>query len=344
MPTRIFTNSVLLLIASSTLAACAGDSNDDRPSQYQIEVNSTAGGTITPDGVITVTEGNTLEFTITPSTNYEVLDVSGCGGSLVGNLYSTAAINSDCTISASFKLIDIDVTATAGTNGDISPAGITPVPYGNTAEFTLLPDPGYKIETAGGCGGSLTDNIYTTGAITTECTVDVTFIPIPAGERKWRFDGEASSTIYTAPALATDGVLFFSSWGNDGTGNVYAISTLDGSEIWHFENDENFSASPAIGTDGTVYVGSESGVLYALNPSTGEELWHFDTASIILASVAINDDGTLYLAADKVYALDPADGSEIWSFALDTVSPPLLLFQLTGQLFMSAIETTLFMP
>ncbi|MEF8874652.1 MAG: PQQ-binding-like beta-propeller repeat protein, partial [Candidatus Thermoplasmatota archaeon] len=53
-------------------------------------------------------------------------------------------------------------------------------------------------------------------------------------------------------------------------------------------------SSPAIGSDGTIYVGSRDTNLYALNPD-GTEKWRFDTGNYVLSSPAIGSDGTIYV-------------------------------------------------
>ena len=68
----------------------------------------------------------------------------------------------------------ITVSATAGTGGSISPGSVNVV-SGSTTSFTVTPDSGYAISSVTGCGGSLSDNIYTTGTITSACTVAATF-------------------------------------------------------------------------------------------------------------------------------------------------------------------------
>ncbi|HUX29398.1 MAG TPA: hypothetical protein VMV78_02090 [Thiobacillus sp.] len=65
------------------------------------------------------------------------------------------------------------VGASAGANGSISPASKDVV--GNTSTtFTVTPVTGYAA-TVSGCGGSLSGTTYTTGAITTACTVTASF-------------------------------------------------------------------------------------------------------------------------------------------------------------------------
>jgi hypothetical protein len=64
-------------------------------------------------------------------------------------------------------------------------------------------------------------------------------------------------------------------------------------------------SSPAIGADGTVYVGSYDTKVYALDGATGQKRWEFTTGDWVYSSPAIGADGTVYVGSDdnKVYAL-----------------------------------------
>ncbi|MDP5137334.1 DUF1566 domain-containing protein [Rheinheimera baltica] len=69
------------------------------------------------------------------------------------------------------------VSATAGGGGSITPA-LSTVSQGRTATFTIVPDEGYYVETVTGCNGALTwggYSSYTTGAISEDCAVTVSF-------------------------------------------------------------------------------------------------------------------------------------------------------------------------
>ncbi|OPZ41635.1 MAG: hypothetical protein BWY94_02359 [Actinobacteria bacterium ADurb.BinA094] len=71
------------------------------------------------------------------------------------------------------------VTSSVGTPaGTIAPPSQT-VAHGATTTFTLTPDAGYEIDGVGGTcpAGSLAGNLYTTGAITADCTVIANFRP-----------------------------------------------------------------------------------------------------------------------------------------------------------------------
>ena len=65
------------------------------------------------------------------------------------------------------------------------------------------------------------------------------------------------------------------------------------------------SSSPAIGSDGTVYVGSDDNKLYAINPKSGAKLWEFETGDRVSSSPTIGSDGTVYIGSEdgKLYAI-----------------------------------------
>ena len=77
-------------------------------------------------------------------------------------------------------------------------------------------------------------------------------------------------------------------------------------------------SSPVIGSDGTVYVGSNDKNLYAINPD-GSKKWAYLTGDIVRSSPAIGSDGTIYVGSEngKLYAIDPG-GSLKWFYAIDS--------------------------
>ena len=168
--------------ADCTVAATfISDNTGGGSGTFIVSTSAGAHGAISPVGVI-VNGGDTTSFTVTPDTGYLIDSVGGCGGSLSGNTYTTAAITADCTVAATFIInnsgggpVTFTVSTSAGANGTISPVGVI-VNEGGTTSFTVTPDTGYLIDSVGGCGGSLSGNIYTTGPISADCTVAATFI------------------------------------------------------------------------------------------------------------------------------------------------------------------------
>jgi len=75
-------------------------------------------------------------------------------------------------------------------------------------------------------------------------------------------------------------------------------------------------SSPAVGTGGTVYVGSDDNKVYALDGASGVKKWEFATGALVHSSPTIGTGGTVYVgSADKIYALDGATGAKKWEFA-----------------------------
>jgi len=85
--------------------------------------------------------------------------------------------------------------------------------------------------------------------------------------------------------------------------------------IWNYTTGVITYASPVIGADGTIYIGSYgTNTLYALNPD-GTLKWKYITGGAIDGSAAIGADGTIYIGSyDKnLYALNP-DGTLKWKY------------------------------
>lgn len=169
---RLLGNAAVWLLCGALLSACGGGS-DSEPAVFNVSATATAGGSITPPSR-SVESGQTTTFTVTPDTGYSIASVSGCNGSLTGNTYTTGAITSACAVTASFSLNSYTVAATAGEGGSISPSSAT-VSHGAATVFTLSPESGFSIDNVTGCGGSLTENTYTTATVTASCEITASF-------------------------------------------------------------------------------------------------------------------------------------------------------------------------
>ncbi len=133
-------------------------------------------GSITPNTPQAVNYNATPSFTVTPATGYHINTVGGtCGGTLVGNTYTTNPVTANCTIVASFAVNTYTITASAGTGGNISPLGPVVVNYGASQTFAITPNAGYSAAVGGTCGGTLVGNTYTTNPVTGDCTVTASF-------------------------------------------------------------------------------------------------------------------------------------------------------------------------
>jgi outer membrane protein assembly factor BamB len=92
----------------------------------------------------------------------------------------------------------------------------------------------------------------------------------------------------------------------------FSTSTNAGALRWQFTTRNHVESSPSIGSDGTIYFGSDDGNVYAVDPY-GNQKWKFTTlgSSIVRSSPAIGADGTIYVGSEGgrsyggIYALNP---------------------------------------
>jgi hypothetical protein len=116
---------------------------------YQITATSGTGGTIAPSGDSTVTYGGSRTYTITANAGYHVADVLVDGVS-VGSAtsYTFDNVTATHTIQAEFA-VDVaetyQITATAGENGTIQPAGETAVNQGGSLSYAIMANSGYHV-------------------------------------------------------------------------------------------------------------------------------------------------------------------------------------------------------
>jgi len=82
---------------------------------------------------------------------------------------------------------------------------------------------------------------------------------------------------------------------------------------WNFETGGEISSSPAIGSDGTIYVGSADKYFYAISPN-GTMKWKLGIGDGAGSSPAIGSDGTIYVGGNiNLYAINP-NGTLKWRF------------------------------
>ena len=154
-----------------------------------LKITPSAGtnGYITPDRHVMLNKGDDKTFTFTPDEGYEIdtVKVDGSAVEVTGNTYTIINITDHMTIDVTFKKIVIPtthtITASAGTNGLISPNKVVTVNDGDDKTFTFTPDEGYKIDTVkvDGSAVEITGNTYTITNITNDMEISVEFVEIP---------------------------------------------------------------------------------------------------------------------------------------------------------------------
>ena len=88
----------------------------------------------------------------------------------------------------------------------------------------------------------------------------------------------------------------------------------DGTLKWSHETGGEIVSSPALADDGTIYIGSRDGSLYAVSPQGGF-LWSYSTGGPVNSSPAIGADGTVYFGSNDSYLYAlNPDGSLKWRY------------------------------
>jgi ABC-type transporter MlaC component len=165
------------------------------PPAYSLTATAGTGGSITPVGSITastatngtstitsvtVTQGATQSFSVTPNAGFNIADVTVDGIS-VGKVtsYTFTNVSADHTLTANFTSNTIStysISAAAGTNGSITPSGTATVNSGASQVYTISPAGGYKIadvKVDGVSVGAVAS--YTFSNVTANHTIAATF-------------------------------------------------------------------------------------------------------------------------------------------------------------------------
>jgi outer membrane protein assembly factor BamB len=81
----------------------------------------------------------------------------------------------------------------------------------------------------------------------------------------------------------------------------YDTSNNNGTLKWKYQTGGwIIGSSPAIASNGTIYIGSNDNYLHAINPD-GTLKWRYQTGGWIYSSPAIASDGTIYVGSDDGY-------------------------------------------
>ena len=95
--------------------------------EYTISASAGVHGSISPAGTVTVLSGGSRTFTITADPGYRIADVIVDGKSVgARQQYTFSNVTANHTIEAHFEIIEIQeytISATAGSNGTITPSG-----------------------------------------------------------------------------------------------------------------------------------------------------------------------------------------------------------------------------
>lgn len=138
---------------------------------------------------------------------------------------------------------------------------------------------------------------------------------------KWISTVGPGSSIPTSPVIGPNGTIYagFSGRSKDTHESIFALDPSDGSVKWRRDlARDHIKSTPAVGSDGTVYMGSQDTNVYALSPADGSVKWASRTGHWA-STPTIGADGTVFVGSwdESLYALDPRDGTVKWKQATD---------------------------
>ncbi|MCR4902034.1 MAG: hypothetical protein K6A23_04185, partial [Butyrivibrio sp.] len=278
---------------------------------YEVSVSYDSNGTayIGTEGTTTTTVNYNGSITIyfVPNTGYEpdtvtVNDVAVSSDNIVcssDELYylTITNITEEQAVTVTFSIKTYDITATAGDNGSITPAGTTILNYSGSQEYTIKADSGYMIETltvddtAVEDYAGLTSATYTFSDIDSDHTIAVTF----------------TAFAYYITYSAGDGGTITATL-NDGTTTSTSPLSVDSGDSITFtvtpDSDYTFSALYLDGNklSSTDYTVSDGIVTYELTDITAAHTVNAEfeqTTFTITASVNNSDAGTISLSSDS---------------------------------------------
>ena len=274
-----------------------------------ITANSSANGSILPEGLTNVHDGGNQEYAILPDMGYHTADVQIDGVSdddaIINGSYTFINVVTDHTIQVSFVADTYTITTTAGENGSIDETFMAN--YGSDAVVNITPNTGYHVADILVDGSSVgAAGTYTFTNVTTDHSISVifainTYTIVASADANGSISPNNSTTIsyggsqaYTITANTGFHILDVLADGS----SVGAVTTYTFSNV---TADHTISATFA-----------DNNTSYAINASTG-------------ANGSISPSGTTNVSTggSQTYTITPAAGFSIATLVVDgsSVSP-----------------------
>jgi hypothetical protein len=252
--------------ATSTQATGLAEFSDfaiGEPATYTITASAGANGSISPSGAVSVANGGSQAFTITPNAGYLVQDVLVDGGSVgASTSYPFTNVGADHTISASF-VADPNATVNAVSPGTfVTTVANATVPV-TLARAVTTPILGYSV-TLQLSGLTTTSGAFSEGGFLSASGANTTFQVVDNGGGSYTVDGVTLGT--PCGSSATSGTLFSLAVGStltSGTGTV-TITSLT------LRDCSNNPLTSAIGTAASVSVDRSVPSVAVTSPNGGE--------------------------------------------------------------------------
>ena len=270
------------------------------------------------------------------------------GGTLTVNAVQGVATFNNLTLDQVGSGYTLTATAPGFTGATSQPFSVFPVPTitsftpssGDTGTVVTISGTNFTGASAVAFGGLYATSFTVVSATSITATVGLGFsgtvtVTTPGGTAN-------SSSPFTFTGGVKGGVWWMFHHDLQHTGRSPSTGPASPVQFWAFPTNNLIESSPAIGTDGTIYVGSDDDNLYAINPN-GTQKWGFLTKAHIVSSPALGVDGTIYVGSgdNNLYAINQ-DGTQQWAFATGsgiTSSPAL---GADGTIYVGSLDANLY--
>ena len=286
---------------------------------YMITATAGAGGSINPSGSVYVEANSDQAFVITPDANNKILDVIVDGVAQNGppTSYTFNGVNANHAISASFVATSVatyTITASADSNGKITPSGSIYVAAGSDQAFSISPNANYKIL-----------NVLVDGAAQNGPPTSYTFSNVQANHAISASFAASSATTYVITATAGSGGTITPSgsvYVAQGGNQVFAIAPDAGNKILDVVVDGVAQSGPP-----NSYTFSSIGANHAISASfVATSVATYTITATATGSGVLNPSGSVYVAAgaSQTFTITPNTNYKILNVLVDGAaqSPP----------------------
>jgi len=275
---------------------------------FTLTASAGPNGSISPAGVTAVTGGGSQTYTITANAGFVVASLVVDGVTLPGaTSYTFANVAANHTISASFALPPT-ISAAAGANGTISPAGTTSPTYGGSQSYTITPNAGFIVTNLVVDGVTLPGAAsYTFTNVTSDHYINAYFGPLPASVNISAAAGP-DGTISPAGATAVAG----------GADQTYTITPNAGFMVI------NLVVDGAVLPGATSYTFTNVSTDHYINAYFGPVPATVTIAAAAGANGSISPAGTSLVSGgtDQTYTITPDAGFTVTNLVVDGILLP----------------------
>ncbi|MDR3555728.1 MAG: hypothetical protein P4L55_13300 [Syntrophobacteraceae bacterium] len=174
------THSISATFSASNGTGTGKGTGTGGSSSYTVSASPGPNGTVSPSGSVSVNSGSSQTFTLTPTPGYSIASVLVDGASVGAvSSYTFSDVMANHTISATFALTTqshYSITATAGSNGSLSPTGAVSVRGRANQIFAITPAAGYRVSSVLVDGTSIgSETAYTFYKVSANHTISASF-------------------------------------------------------------------------------------------------------------------------------------------------------------------------